>query len=125
METNEAFNENLWYLLKLCFSNGLCIMNNFFLHRDVHKYTWYRPTIVQKFLIALFCQICFPMNVRVTRVAKLSTDHHLVVFSLQISKPRPNRKLRRSIVANKIKWEALADKDVMKQFASSMETKYR
>ena len=36
-----AFNENDRYLLQLCSSNGLCIMNTFsFQHRDVPKYTW-------------------------------------------------------------------------------------
>ena len=49
-----AFNENGRYLLQLCCSNGLCIMNTFFQHRDVHKYTWYRPSMAQKSLID-FC----------------------------------------------------------------------
>ena len=34
-----AFNENGRYLLQLCYSNGLYIMNIFFQYRDVHKYT--------------------------------------------------------------------------------------
>jgi len=33
------------------------------------------------------------LNVRVKRGAELSTDHHLVVCSLRISKPVPSRKL--------------------------------
>ena len=49
-----AFNENGRYLSKLCCNNGLCILNTFFQHRDVHKYTWYRPSIAQKSLID-FC----------------------------------------------------------------------
>ena len=36
-----GLNENGRYLLQLCCSNGLCIMNTFFQHREVHKYTWY------------------------------------------------------------------------------------
>ena len=31
------FNENGRYLLLLCYSNGICIMNIFSQHRDVHK----------------------------------------------------------------------------------------
>ena len=57
--------------------------------------------------------------------AELLTDHKLVVFFLQISKTWPNRKLCIFSVAYRIKWETLADRDVRKQFASSMATKFR
>ena len=45
---DQPFNETGRYLLQLCCSNMLCIMNIFFQHRDVHKYTWYRRDMVQK-----------------------------------------------------------------------------
>ena len=59
------------------------------------------------------------------RVAELSTDHHLVVCSLRLSKPWPNRKSNRSSVTYRIKWEALQDKEVNKQLASSISSKLR
>ena len=37
-------NENGSYLLHLCCSNGLRIVNMFFQHREVHNYTWYPPS---------------------------------------------------------------------------------
>ena len=46
-----GLNENGRYLLQLCCSNGLRIMNTFFQHREVHKHLWYRPCMDQKFLI--------------------------------------------------------------------------
>ena len=49
-----GLNENGWYLLQLCCSNGLCIMNTFFQLREVHKYIWHRPRMDQKSLID-FC----------------------------------------------------------------------
>ena len=49
-----GLNENGRYLLQFCCSNGLRIMNTFFQHREVHKYTWYRPSMDQKSLIN-FC----------------------------------------------------------------------
>jgi len=61
------------------------------------------------------------LDVRVRCGAELSTDHHLVVCSLQISKPLQSRKSR----LLRIKWEALEDKEVRKQFASSMTAKFR
>ena len=56
-------------------------MNTFFQHRDVHKYTWYRPSLRQKSLID-FCIVSADLfsdvlDVRVNRGAELSTDHQL------------------------------------------------
>ena len=53
------------------------------------------------------------LDVRAKRGAELSTDHHLVVCSLRLSKPWPNKR------------EALEYKEVRKQFASSMSSKFR
>ena len=49
-----GLNENVSYLLQFCCSNGLRIINIFFQHREVHKYTWYRSSMEQKSLID-FC----------------------------------------------------------------------
>ena len=124
-----GLNENGRYLLQLGCSNGLRIMNTFFQHREVHKYTWYRPSMDQKSLID-FCIVSSDLfsdvlDIRVKRGAELSTDHHLVVCSLQLSKPWPNKRSNRSSVTYRIKWEALEDEEVRKQFASSISSKFR
>ena len=49
-----GLNENVSYLLQFCCSNGFRIINIFFQHREVHKYTWYRSSMEQKSLID-FC----------------------------------------------------------------------
>ena len=90
---------------------------------------WYRPSMDQKSLID-FCIVSSDLfshvlDVRVKRGAELSTDHHHVVCSSQFSKPWPNRKSNRSSVIYRIKWEALDDKEVRKQFASSISSKFR
>ena len=59
------------------------------------------------------------------RDAEFSTDHHLVVCFLQLSKPWPNKKSNRSSETCMIKWEALEDKEVRKQFAFSIPSKFR
>ena len=119
-----GLNENGRYLLQLCCSNGFRIMNTFFQHREVHKYTWYRPSMDQKSLID-FCIVSSDLfsdvlDVRVKRGAELSTDHHLVVCSLRLSNPWLNKRSNRSSVTYRIKWEALEEKEVRKQFASSI-----
>ena len=113
-----GLNEDGRHLLQLCCSNGLRIMNTFFQHREVHKYTWYRPNMDQKSLID-FCIVSSDLfsdvlDVRVKRGAELSTDHHLVVCSLRLSKPWPKKRSNRSSVTYRIKWEALEDKEVRK-----------
>ena len=105
--------ENGRYLLQLGCSNGLRIMNTFFQHREVHKYTWYRPSMDQKSLIN-FCIVLSDLfsdvlDVRMKRGAELSTDHHLVVCSLRLSKSWPNRRSNRLFVTDRIKWDALKD----------------
>ena len=65
------------------------------------------------------------LDVRVKRDAELSTDHHLVACSLQLSKSRPNRKSNRSSVTYWIKWEALEDKEARKPFTCSISSKFR
>ena len=65
------------------------------------------------------------LEVRVKQGAELSTAHHLVVCSLRLSKPWPNKKFNRSSVTNRIKWEALEDKEVRNHFASSISSKFR
>jgi len=120
-----GLNENERYNIccSCCYGNGLRIMNTFFQHRDVHKYTWYRPSMKQKSMID-FCIVSANLfsdvlDVQVGRGAELSTKHHLVVFSLRISKPGPSRKSRR------IKWEALEDKEVRKKLESSRTATFR
>ena len=102
-----GMNENGRYLLQLCCSNGLCIMNTFFQHREVHKYTWYRPSMDPKSLID-FCIVSSDLfsdilDVRVKRGVELSIVNHLIVCSLKFSKPWPNRKSNRSSLTHRIR----------------------
>ena len=121
--------ENTRYLLQLRYSNGFRIMNTFFQRREAYKDIWYRPSINQKSLID-FCIVSSDLvsdvlDVRVKRGADLSTDHHLVASFLRLSKPWPSRKSNRLFVTYRVKWDALEDKEVRKQFASRMSSKFR
>ena len=63
------------------------------------------------------------MDVRVKRGAELSTDHHLVVCALRFSEVCWKRKLRKPKVAYRIKWEALENEGVRKEFATRVALK--
>ena len=93
---NSDLNTNGRRLLDLCCSNGLSIMNTFFQHRDVHKYTWYRGALGQRSLIDLFIVsadlFSHVLDVRVKRGAELSTDRHLAVCNLRLSENIATRK---------------------------------
>ena len=59
------------------------------------------------------------------RGAESSTDYHQVVCSLQFWKLWLNRKSNGLSVAYRIKWEALEDREVRKQFASNVSNNFR
>ena len=70
-------------LLQFCATNGLCIINYFFLHKRTHKSIWYRdsmgqPSIIYFYIVSenLFSSV---VDVCVKRGAERSTDHHLIV----------------------------------------------
>ena len=83
---------------------------------------WYKPTRAQKSLIDL-CIILLDLfkemfDDQVKWGNKLSTDHHLVVWSYKFQNLGWTENCAGP--AYRIKWEALVNKNVRKQFASSM-----
>ena len=60
-------NKNGKCLLQFCATNGLCIMNTFFQHKRIHKYTWYRDSLGQRSLID-FCIVSADLFSTVTDV---------------------------------------------------------
>ena len=56
---------------------------------------------------------------------KLSTDHHLVVCTLNALKPLKKRKTFRPRETYRIKWESLADKEVRTAFADNIASKFK
>ena len=122
-------NANGLKLLDFCCTNSMSIMNTFFQHRDVHRYTWYRDTLGQRALIDFFIVsadlFSSVLDVRVKRGAELSTDHHLVVCTLLLQKPDATRQTGRPKQVHRIKWEALEDEVVRKTFADDISARFR
>ena len=122
-------NKNGRCLLQFCATNGLCIMNTFFQHKRIRKYTWYRDSVGQRSVID-FCIVSADLfstvsDVRVKKGAELSTDDHLVVFTLKALKPLKKRKTFQPRETYRIKWESLADKEVRTAFADNMASKFK
>ena len=122
-------NKNGKCLLQFCATNGLCIMNTFFQHKRIHKYSWYRDSSGQRslseFCIALAELFSAVSDVRVNRGAELSTDHHLVLCTLKALKPLKKRKIFRPRKTYRIKWESLTDKEVRTAFADNIASKFK
>ena len=88
-------NKNERCFLQFRATNELCIMNTFFQHKRILKYTRYRISLGQRslidFSIVLTNLLSTVSDVRVKRGAELSTDHHLVACTLKALKPLKKR----------------------------------
>ena len=85
-------NKNRRCLLQFCAPNRLCIMNTFFQHKRIHKYTWYRDSLGQRSLID-FCIVSADLFSTVSDVQlKEGRSCHLVVCTLKVLKQLRKRK---------------------------------
>ena len=116
-------------LLQFCATNGLCIINYFFLHKRTHKNIWYRDSMGQRSIIYfyivsenLFSSV---VDVCVKRGAERSTDHHLIVCIRKDLNHLRTKKQFRTQRAYRIKWELLAEKNMRHTFASKVVSLFR
>lgn len=89
-------NDNGERLRNLCQSLKLKIMNGFFPHRDIHKFTWTQPTRGLRSIIDYFIQrqnaTLQTTDVRVYRGSECGSDHHLVVGKIIVNYKYVNEK---------------------------------
>ena len=121
---SRSLNANGELLLDFCALSGLSIMNTFFRHRDIHKFTWKRAerrSLIDFIIVSADFKYLLT-DVRVKRGAELSTDHHLVVCRLRTrSASHPPPKSRKAF---RIRWERLREEEVAKNFAATMNQKF-
>jgi exonuclease III len=120
-------NTNGELLLDFCAGNGLSVMNTYFQHKNIHKYTWYRDALTQKSLIDFIIVSAdlkrSVLDVRVKRGAELSTDHHLVVGNFRCNGRLPPRRRNKAVM--RVKWEMLKDSSVQENFAAAIAEKFQ
>ena len=116
-------------LLDFCAGGGLSIMNTFFHHKDIHKYTWYRlgDSATQKSLIGLFVVSDDlrnnAMDVCVKRGAELPTDHHRILCKLRLALSSRMQRFDRK-GQKRIRWETLADEAVRHNFSENVDQRF-
>ena len=81
-------------LIEYCGQYGFKIMNGFYQHRDIHRYTWTQTSrklksIIDYIIIKQNTQ-CKPQDVRVYRGAECGSDHYLIIAKIYL----PYRKRR-------------------------------
>lgn len=113
----ERVNSNGERLLDLCQSLDLKIMNGFFQHKDIHKFTWVQP---KKKLQSIIDYLIQPQNtklktndVRVYRSAECGSDHYMVVAKISIM-------YRRNTNQNKIENDTESKPKVIKYNINSL-----
>jgi len=89
-------NENGLRLIELCHRFDLRVMNGYFQHRDIHKYTWIQPTRKLKSIIDYIIQKQKSKleikDVRAMRGAECGTDHILLRGKVYLKFKKQNGK---------------------------------
>ena len=89
-------NDNGTRLKELCHQFQLQLSNTRFAHKNIHRFTWERPSLKQKSLIDYIIVKQRPTfqvyDCRVKRGANCGTDHHLVLAKLVYPYPKKQEK---------------------------------
>lgn len=91
------YNDSGERIVELCNQYQLKIANTFFQHKEIHRYTWERPSMNQKsildYIIVKQLSLSKVYDCRVKRGANCGTDHHLVVATIVYSYEHSPRSL--------------------------------
>ena len=119
-------NENGEHFADLCALNQLLIGGSIFPHKRIHKATWISPNHVTENQID---HICISrkfrrswQDVRMMRVADVSSDHHLLMTTVRL-------RLKRFTIANSTRTKynvgPLRDKDTQAAFQISLSNRFQ
>lgn len=120
-------NNNGWRIIDFCMQNDLVVMNSFFQHRDVHKYTREVKSRNERSIIDYVVinrssrhEI---MDVRVRRGPEINSDHYLVVAKTKIGTDQ--KETRRETHCNNsrevLRTYRLSDKKIAQTYGNRVE----
>ncbi|XP_055715158.1 uncharacterized protein LOC129809374 [Phlebotomus papatasi] len=125
---DKSENPNGKMLLDFCAIKGYSIMNTFFQHKEIHKYTW---EDTKRGLKSIIDFVLVPgvdrrivQDVRVFNSAELSTDHHLLFAKINLNEDPPALPKGKSKVLKCIRWESLKKKDVEEKFVKGIQERF-
>ena len=99
-------------LLSFSAENGFKVLNTFYEHKEIHKYTWKCPGRGLKLIIDYFLmrkQMKRNVNdVKVVRGAEIGSDHHLVLMEVRLHRRVHARKVEER---SRLRTERLATKE--------------
>ena len=85
-------------LVEACQTFGLKILNGFFQHREIHKYTWNQPTrqlrSIIDYAIVKQATLLNIQDIRVCRGAECGTDHYLLKMTLHLLHMRVHSRVK-------------------------------
>ena len=88
-----AMNGNGQKLLRLCAMNELVVLNTFYQHRDIHKFTWESKGRGFRSVIDYFItrKVLRPevADAKVIRGAEAGSDHYLVLMKVNLKVRKP------------------------------------
>ena len=84
-------------LWDFCAYNKLKIINSFYKHKDIYKFTWEECGCKSIIHYAIVNKLIWPhiWDTRVYRGAELDTDHYLLIFKIQSPKPYFRKKTQK------------------------------
>ena len=114
----ETLNRNGHRLLGLCATNNLVILNTFFQHKEIHKFTWESRgrglrSIIDYFIVGKALRPGVA-DVRVIRGAEVGSDHYLVLLKVRLQVKR--RKKGIEVGRSKLRVHRLENRETRLKF---------
>lgn len=114
-------NNNGHRIIDFCIQNNMLVMNTFFQHKDVHKYTREvksrgERSIIDYIIVSRELRQKID-DVKVRRGPEINSDHYLVIAKTKIGMERKKAgTLRNRSTTGKIKSHTLSDKDIAQKY---------
>ncbi|XP_063933559.1 craniofacial development protein 2-like [Zophobas morio] len=124
-------NKNGELLIDFCNSNGLIILNTWFQHKEIHKFTRVAPARNEKSIIDYIITEKNLRNkihdVKVGRLPELGSDHFLVVAKINLKEANISKDTMKATSKEKrtVRTHKLANEEIRSNFTKLTEEKFK